>query len=403
MALHAGFLLPGFGGSELWETNNPNDLVWVSYLQLAFQQFGKLALSPDGTTPLPPHGVALSPRSPLDDFYGDAFRMLASQTNYDGYLWDWHGFDWRKGFIGNGMLLANRIRAVNPEQLPATIVAHSFGGLVARAAWRHLRETDEQDKIRRIITLGTSHQGSYSAVLVASGDEETVGDLYGISNLFFSFVYVPKAGGSPKFPNVQHEYPKQEIADVILTFPGFYDLLPMLGGTDAEGDPHRELLYDKTKWPSKVGISQAWLDHERDVVDPWLNHPFAMPPYSVLTTVAGTGFPTPWGLLFPDKLGSKGAIGTVAQGDGKVTQTSALIPTARQYTFGALHMDLPKVVTASGELRRMVLEERSDVGPPLPLQGVAGVFPQRLHSPPFTAGWPLNQSRPPCLPGECAC
>ncbi len=400
---HSLILIPGFGGSELVEVADTNNVIWVSYVSLAIQHFKYLALSPDGITPLPPDAIALQGRNPLDDFYDQAFTMIADSVKPDRYVSDRFGYDWRKGFIENGLALANFIRTHYDQAESFTLVAHSMGGLVSRAAWRHLGLTGHQGKVRRVITLGTSHQGSYSSVLLASGDHDTVGDLYGISNLFFGLAGLPKAGTAPRPPLVQKELTRQQIADIIMTFPGYYDLLPSLGGTDEDGDPNRALIYQKSNWPASVGISQAWLTNERDVVDPWLADPLAMPPSHVLTTVAGYGRVTPWGLDTPSKLGTKQAIGNRGAGDGTVTIRSALVPTSSQWMFNAAHMDLPYAVAASGQIRDFILEERQPDDPPPPLATNSTVYMPRLRLPPFPGGWPKLFSMGGCSLGDCSC
>lgn len=383
--------------------DDPASEIWVSYVSLALQHFKFLALAPDGETPLSPGGRALVRGGILPKFYADSFGAIGRIMKQDDFATEFFAYDWRKGFIQNGQLLAQFLQAGHAKYSDITLVAHSFGGLVCRAAWRHMSDTPLQSKIRRIITLGTSHQGSYATVLLASGDHETASELAFISNLFSGLSRYAKTGGTPSPPNILKNFSKQEIANVILTFPGYYDLLPAMGGTDAEGDPHRAMLYESGNWPLEIDISQAWLANEVDVVDPWLADPRSMPPAHVLTTVAGVGEVTPWGLVKPDLLGTTEAIGTVSEGDGTVARSSALVPQSAQHTVVAHHMDIPGAVASSGDIRPLILDERSPEQPPPPVTHNPTIVLPSLHFPPFENGAPYLTSMGGCALGDCKC
>jgi pimeloyl-ACP methyl ester carboxylesterase len=73
-----------------------------------------------------------------------------------------HPFDWRRSLASLGVELRDRLRA---EPGPVTLVAHSFGGLVARAAIRA-----GASSVDKLIMLGTPNQGTFAVVQALRGD-----------------------------------------------------------------------------------------------------------------------------------------------------------------------------------------------------------------------------------------
>src|SRR6516164_2511970 len=135
------YILPGILGSELYTEHEPSGLLWVNYGRLVVGEIGRLRLDVDGLSPGPPDGLDCFAGAPLPAYYGFAqsslFQQLKSR-NYDVQPW---GYDWRKDILSEGVELANNIRFRSRLGEPVTIVGHSQGGLVARAAWYELKRT----------------------------------------------------------------------------------------------------------------------------------------------------------------------------------------------------------------------------------------------------------------------
>jgi hypothetical protein len=391
------YVVPGFLSSELFEDALHTLLLWADYNYLMQGTIGKTRLASNGIDPGPPDGRQLYSGLPLLEYWREPTKLLREQLAPHGYEVFSAGWDWRKDFYLAGEALASKIESAVTSDNPCTIVAHSLGGLVARRAWDLLSSVNQSAKIRRIITLGTPHQGSYAAVLIASGDAEYFEQIQFLSNFIANGTLRSRVLGY--FPS----FTTDELRDLSLTWPTVYQLFPLLGGSAAAGDNLRPLLFARSNWPSKTAISEQHLANAKDVIGPWLLSPASMPPPSVLTTVSGFGLPTPNKLLFPELLGTPGAIGFTDQGDGSVTTSSAEVADSAVYTLECRHADLPLTTAASGDLARWVLDPRSEPTPPPPA-AIAGPLVPGIAGPPIASSFGGGSPNPACRRGErCTC
>ncbi|MBN1626984.1 MAG: alpha/beta fold hydrolase [Deltaproteobacteria bacterium] len=181
-------ILPGIMGSRLGKKRRfpiPDDLVWFDPLDIAAGRIADLALN---------SGKSYDPLGVICIFY----LKLKQRLVIAGYDADFHPFDWRQGLERLGRELADRIRKEKAEKVH--IVAHSMGGLVARAAFDGVRK-----KIGRLVMLGTPNFGSFVPIQCVRG----------------SYSMVRKIA----FLDVGHK--AEWIAEKVLsTFPGLYQMLP---------------------------------------------------------------------------------------------------------------------------------------------------------------------------------
>lgn len=353
------YFVPGFAGTVLSRGPAGDDVVWIDTTALLFGRVRELALDADGVSPLPPNGRFLFPQGPLADYYGAAVELLRVQLAFDGYEVRTHGWDWRKKTRGAGEALAARIRFEATPATPATIVGHSHGGLVARAAWASLVATSETNLVRRIITLGTPHAGSYNAVAVIGAYDPSVTKLSQVSLI---------GGGlalASGLPNPFLPMDNREVAAIAATWPGIYDLLPALSPFAIAIDPLRPLLYDAANWRDNTWVQQAWLTYARDEWQAFLRTTASVPPSNVFTCVSSTGFPTAYKLEQVIRFGLPGTMTLTSEADSLVTVGSARVDGCRIATTIGIHSSLATDLTNSGELRELILEEGT-VPPPAP-------------------------------------
>ena len=150
-------LVPGTMGSAL---NAQGRRVWLAYFALMTGGLGDIAIDADGV-----RAVDL-----LDDFYGPLLEHLA-RTHRVEIL----PYDWRLSVQDAARRLAAKLSDLLPEAertgQPLHMVAHSMGGLAARAmiaddrhggaqVWRRLTALPGS----RLLMLGTPNLGSYEAV-----------------------------------------------------------------------------------------------------------------------------------------------------------------------------------------------------------------------------------------------
>jgi pimeloyl-ACP methyl ester carboxylesterase len=187
----------------------------------------------------------------VSDVYGKFVEHLRGQLA-DGVRVFEYSYDWRLSVEHN----ARELRAQLHRELPGVvdIVAHSFGGLVARY---YVHNLDGANRVRHLITMGTPHRGSLETF-------EMLYEGWGSDSMKDSAVNFWMGGAA-------------EIRKTLLTFPGFYDLLPnspnccwfapRSGGTGQQFDPFGVNAWARFSFYKEVfpGQSeQAFLKYQLD-------------------------------------------------------------------------------------------------------------------------------------------
>ena len=158
------FLLPGISGSHL---TIGDDRIWIDPIDLAFGGVAKLAID----------NPQVEPEALIGLYYGKLAKFL--DGSHDVRPW---AYDWRRSLLETGRLFARELRkalATKSDQ-EVRIVAHSMGGLVARAAFaldQDLWETFKARKGCRLIMLGTPNGGSFSIPMLLLGRNKLMGYL----------------------------------------------------------------------------------------------------------------------------------------------------------------------------------------------------------------------------------
>lgn len=198
-------ILPGIMGSKLGRRRPfpiPDDVVWFDPLDIAAGKMSDLALT---------SGQRFDPLGVILLFY----LKLKLRLEIAGFDADFFPFDWRLGLDRLGANVAAQIEKEKAEQVH--IVAHSMGGLVARAAIDRVKE-----KVGRFVMLGTPNFGSFAPVQCIRGIYDMVKKL--------------------AFLDGSHSA-KDIAADVLNTFPGLYQMLPSPKKFTAFN------LFDPAQWP----------------------------------------------------------------------------------------------------------------------------------------------------------
>ncbi|TLY75728.1 MAG: hypothetical protein E6K43_04505, partial [Gammaproteobacteria bacterium] len=133
-----------------------------------------------------------------------------------GLAAEFHDYDWRLPVAQLGGALAERLRTAGSR---VAIVAHSMGGLVARAALA-LAGTGN---VERLVLLGTPHCGSFAAVQAVRGTYAVVRKVARLADTATA---------------------ESLAAEVFSSFPSLYDLLPVGAGGGATD------LFDERAWPA---------------------------------------------------------------------------------------------------------------------------------------------------------
>lgn len=205
------YILHGIMGSQLGRAGPGRDVLWVDPEAIAAGRLTELAL---------PRGNRLRPLG-VQTFMYLKLKLALECAGFDVRF---HAYDWRRDILTLGRELSRRLRADSTG--PVAVVAHSMGGLVARAAMAR----DRKRQIARLIMLGTPNFGSFAAVLALRG------------------AYPPVH----KIALLDHEHdPDTHAQHVFATFEGLYQMLP---------DPERLDGFDlrrASSWPSSGPRVQA--------------------------------------------------------------------------------------------------------------------------------------------------
>jgi pimeloyl-ACP methyl ester carboxylesterase len=314
-------VVPGLMGTELiadlWVTTQK---VWLSYPSIAATGTTLLALNAAGTGPAP--GLPLSGWE-IGEVFPEYYSALISQTAAQGPILVF-GYDWRLSILVSGRLLANRIEASFPGG-QVKIVAHSMGGLVARAAMAYLKADGHDDLVVKLVTLGTPHYGTYAPMAGFARFDGTYLRLLGL----VSFLRAGNVIASAAL-----------VDPPIATFPSIYELMP----STAAGPlvPFPQLLaaiYSAASYlPFNPFVRQSRLDAAK-VSQVWLAT--AGDPARTVC-VMGTGVETIETVSNSLLIGTPAGYSYTAQGDGTVNQDCGLWQgAAALYQPGVPHWALP--------------------------------------------------------------
>ncbi len=200
------YILPGIMGSQLGRPRGhglPHDILWLDPIDIAIGRLREIALRPH--TPVRAMGVILY-----------SFLKLKLRLAVAGFSPRFFDYDWRRSVIDLGRAFAQRLE--EDGSLDAHVVAHSMGGLVARAALA----LPGDSRIGRLVMLGTPNCGSFAPVQALRGTYAVV----------------------RKLATLDRMHSAETLAsEVYSTFPGLYELLPAQGTSGVD-------LFDASNWPA---------------------------------------------------------------------------------------------------------------------------------------------------------
>jgi hypothetical protein len=298
------FVLPGIMGSQLSiaRESGPDNLLWLDPVD--FQQ-GNLMQLAWSSLPVRPSGPVLYTFLPL--------KFALESAGYTVRCFD---HDWRRDIGELGLEFSRRVAIESARHI--SVIGHSMGGLVARAALRN----DGGARIERLITLGTPHGGSYAPVQALRG-------VYPLIR---------------RLAQLDPQHSAEALArDVFATFHSLYQMLPRDGQLN---------LLDARNWPSLGPQPNATLLDRVAMLD--LGGADAR-----IGSIAGFGYDTPLNIAnvegdFYYRYG--------AAGDGTVPTARATLAGTEAWYCRVAHNELPR----SPLVHAAVLALLSEARPQLP-------------------------------------
>ncbi len=326
------YVLPGIMGSTLGRPRGgilPDDVLWVDPLEVCAGRLMELAL-PRGNR-FRALGVMLL-----------AYLKLKLRLEVAGFDASFHPFDWRQNVDALGRDLHERVRRDGASQV--SLVAHSMGGLVSRAAL----SLDRERKVDRLIMLGTPNFGSFAPVQALRGSYPAVRKIAALD-----------------LRNSAEELARR----VFTTFPGLHQMLPAPERFDACD------LYDARVWPADGTVPQQAL-----LTDVARARKALAAPDERFVLIAGVNQETVTGMTHSDGTFTYSA---GREGDGTVPLDFALLPGCKTYYVEEGHGSLANNNTVASAVIDLL---RSDTTSRLPDQwqrsraGTRAVTEEELRS-----------------------
>lgn len=343
-------ILPGILGSTIGRKRSGpfDDVLWFDPIDIFNGRLSALALN--------------AGPSKFEALGAVEFTYLRMKLNLvrDGYDAHYHPYDWRLSIETAARGLLERLSKEKATLI--NLVAHSMGGLVARAALgigQHEGHPTVK-KIRRVVMLGTPNFGSFAPVQVLRATYGTV----------------------RKVAALDRKHDARWLArNVLSTFPSLSETMPAPEKFDAVD------LYDVRSWPAD-GLSprQTLLD-----LAPVVRRLYA-PGSSKLYLIAGVSLNTTVGM----RAGQGEFLYELERdGDGTVPRVLALLPDTRTYYISEAHGSLPNNPLVAQAVADILDRGETNALPDrwTPARSATITVPEsELRVSPFDEAHPLNES-----------
>ena len=387
----AVFVIPGILGSNL-KLNGQR--IWLGFRFV--NGLKKLTWDPATVASVEPDG-------PIGSVYDDLIERLADTHEVIPFA-----FDWRRPIEDEARRLADAVdtalAARNRSRQPVRILAHSMGGLVARAmrfekpeTWARLMARDGA----RILMLGTPNGGSWAPMQTLSGDDTFGNALVAFGALFDNSGARKMMAGMPGFIQLQASLLDpalaldkaatwQKLADddmAALRARSFWHSVEQQFTIYEWGAPPQDVLDQAVKLRRRLDEQVETLGADAQKMLLVVGHA-AFTPAGIVQTSDGLEY-----LDAPD------------EGDGRVTRQSAMLPGVRTWKVDAEHGKLPDAAgafTAYIELLTTGSTSQLETVEP-PLAPVRGAKADAQAAAALVRNRPsrgLQSSRPPSSEGD---
>jgi pimeloyl-ACP methyl ester carboxylesterase len=363
--------------------------IWLNVPRIQGGGMYALSLDTDGVTPLKANGTwqpydALPCRAGIHVL--STYELMIKEINKDRSLFALEfDFDWRLDMRLEGQRLANLLLSERGQFDDFKIVGHSQGAIIARWCWYYLVQLKQQSLISRIVTLGGPHYGLYNSASVFLGLNNT-------TKLIKSWSPYNTYGEPMILPSKKRILPTPGLMRIAGTWPSMYQLFPPGNNPKVrENDPLAFNLLQPGMWPDFSGVQPDWLnDTARTYIPTFYGTNDTFPPYNVLTTVAGTGFPTAGGLNTIVPFNVTSPFFSV-NGDDSVPYYSQHVVGAKQYDIRCDHMLMQSHPDVIAQINHLLIQDNTTpVWPsPVPPSDSLTKSPQLPQNVSVIASFPL--------------
>jgi pimeloyl-ACP methyl ester carboxylesterase len=304
------YLLPGILGSQLGvprAPGEPPDVLWLDPDDVVNGRLTELH---------PQQSSALRPLGPVIYNYLTLKLRLAAA----GYRVVFHDYDWRNDILASGRRLAERLKT--DPAVHIALVGHSMGGLLARAALRHIDSECGPERVRHIVGIGAPHGGAIAAVQALRATYPVVCRLAAID---------------------RRNDAQSLTRNVFRYFLSLYQMLP------AQSPALN--LFDADSWPSVGAVPVAELLASASSFGSQL-----APADARFSSIVGTGQRTVTGVTRQDE---EFRYEITSAGDGTVAISRASLAGAQLYSVRCEHSELPRSSTVADAVIDLVRSGRT--------------------------------------------
>jgi hypothetical protein len=320
-------VIPGWMGSELtaFSPGGAQEPIWLNVPRIMAGRFGRLRLGDDGRNSFDRHDD-VRPSGILKRYYGEILLATAARWKVRAF---W--YDWRKDLDVAADQLYGAINEWFGRDRPVHIVAHSSGGLVARAfirkypkRWEAMWDGSASSPARaggRLVMLGTPNHGTFQALLAITG----------------------LAATTRKLARLDRSRDLGELLQVFHSFPQSYQLLPSPFRVAGAGQLYHSETY------GYLNVPQTHLDRAKQLQSQ-MKKPMGA---ERMVYVAGCGRPTYAGVRDYERIHSLEDYRATTLGDGYVTHELGLLDGVSTYYVEEEHSALtanPNVLAALDQL-----------------------------------------------------
>ncbi len=351
-------LIPGVMGSELSITSEIAEPqpIWVD-LDNLFTNNGidRLRLSADGITSAQA-GVAVSAPAILTLYFDELEFSLLPEFNVRKFA-----YDWRKDIRSSARSL-DKFLTTEFGREPVHIIAHSMGGLVARAMIaQRLASGAECTRVLgeggRLVMLGTPNRGTYEALKILTGTQEAISVL---------------ALGLQAYSSFQSEFDDEvnKVLTVVHSLPACYQLLPAPVSHAGQSDLS---IYDGSNYAElQESLSAA---HFQAALEMHSLLETAVIP-EVMRNVAGCdfSFETVTGADTSTPITNRTEYSISYSGDGVVAHASTALDDVPNYFVSGNHGELMSSSAVLRSIRTLLTAPASEVDLPTTPDGVLAKY-----------------------------
>lgn len=310
--------LPGLFSSEMLVRASiffPGRKVWVDPAALLRGDLALLQLAPDGVSPGPlAGGLMQQVGAPIAALSWPMWAWLTSRGHFVALI----GWDWRIDLLAAGQAVWAKIQP-GLGSAPLAIVAHSAGGLVARAVYGAMQASGQGGQLVKLITIGTPHYGSWMPVLAWWRSHP----LYRALRALCGWVHAPRQG-------------QAWLDATIATWPGLYQLQPFAAsGPLFTGFPDQAAAIYNSSWYAGANhylLPSRWVAAQ--ATQAALN---SLLPAGLMTSIVGVSHPTIAALQEPIGAAGPPTSYVYADGDGVVTTAQASPPGVTTISVATSH------------------------------------------------------------------